>query len=714
MRIVDLSIGKIRRGNDAAGLEPRQVRTLARSWRAGGIGLVLLCLLVYVPGLWTIPPIDRDESRFAQASRQMLESGTLSGWIVPMVQDKPRLNKPPLIYWLQAGSAALLGDAPDQWAWLDGESQNVWVYRVPSVLAAMMTVLLTWRLGVRMFDPRAAWLAAALLAVCPMVVWDAHQARADQVLLAMTTATMLCLWVVWKQGIDGSGHPGIKWRASDPSGANRREVEAAQPGVRQDAFSPADSFRPSAHAAQTPVPRSGWKWPVLFWLFLTLGVMTKGPITPMVAGLTALSLSLLTRRWRWLLDLRPLVGIVILVAIVAPWVYGVTRVLEDPALQLRMGMPLPSPGEPARSGFAAYWSIVYAETIGRSAGAKEGHWGPPGYHIVLLGALFWPGSLLTAAAIGRAWKRGLVARMKLNEEVAETAEGRKSGRFASLRGSVASWLRRLYHSRAGRPAELFCLAWMLPSWIVFELISTKLPHYTMPLYPAVAMLSARMLFAARTSFFPYVSKQRAQRLSLLLQKPHKCPGCTYQLTGLRSSHCPECGLPLSVTDQGRLAAGYQHDPGQRAGRFIWVVLGVAIGVVGPLALLVWSISSKDEAIPLSWRPIVIIPAAMVLIVNGMMIHFAVKWQRQGGLIRSMLVSIMVSITFSVGVLGHLLPRAPELWLSVGIKKGLRDMGWTPDTPLATLGYYEDSLIFLTRGRAVRLPLDGRASFWIAE
>jgi 4-amino-4-deoxy-L-arabinose transferase-like glycosyltransferase len=76
--------------------------------------------------------------------------------------------------------------------------------------------------------------------------------------------------------------------------------------------------------------------------------MTKGPITPMVAGLTALSLSLVTRRWRWLLDLKPLVGIVILVAIVAPWVYGVTRVLEDPALQLRMGIPLPAPGEPAK------------------------------------------------------------------------------------------------------------------------------------------------------------------------------------------------------------------------------------------------------------------------------------------------------------------------------------------------------------------------------
>src|SRR5690348_4119435 len=82
--------------------DARSARASARSWRRGGVGLIILCLLVYIPGLWTIPPVDRDESRFAQASRQMLESGTLEGWVVPKVQDRPRLNKPPLIYWAQA------------------------------------------------------------------------------------------------------------------------------------------------------------------------------------------------------------------------------------------------------------------------------------------------------------------------------------------------------------------------------------------------------------------------------------------------------------------------------------------------------------------------------------------------------------------------------------------------------------------------------------
>src|SRR5688572_18053847 len=77
-------------------------RRFAASWGRGGVALLLLCLVVYVPGQAGLPPIDRDESRFAQASRQMAASGTVEGWVVPRIQDRPRLNKPPLIYWLQA------------------------------------------------------------------------------------------------------------------------------------------------------------------------------------------------------------------------------------------------------------------------------------------------------------------------------------------------------------------------------------------------------------------------------------------------------------------------------------------------------------------------------------------------------------------------------------------------------------------------------------
>jgi 4-amino-4-deoxy-L-arabinose transferase-like glycosyltransferase len=168
---------------------------------------VLLCAAVYLPGMFSIPPVDRDEARFAQASRQMFESVALpdeakndamhgGGLVVPMVQDRPRLNKPPLIYWAQAASA---------WLWTGGDPLRdaIWMYRLPSALFATLAVLITWRIGCSMLDPRAGWAGAALLAVCPMVVWDAHQARSDQLLLACTTLALWGLWEVWSRARRG-------------------------------------------------------------------------------------------------------------------------------------------------------------------------------------------------------------------------------------------------------------------------------------------------------------------------------------------------------------------------------------------------------------------------------------------------------------------------------------------------------------------------------
>ena len=48
-------------------------------------------------------------------------------------------------------------------------------------------------------------------------------------------------------------------------------------------------------------------------------------------------------------------------------------------------------------------------------------------------------------------------------------------------------------SRRGEPATRFLIAWAVPAWLVFEAVPTKLPHYTLPLYPALFLLAARML-----------------------------------------------------------------------------------------------------------------------------------------------------------------------------------------------------------------------------
>ena len=382
----------------------RTKTAIARS-PLGGLLLALLCLTVYLPGIASTPPVDRDEPRFAQASRQMYEAAALpddaldphlhaGGLVIPRVGGevggRARLNKPPVIYWIQAASAGIFSAG-------DPERDALWMYRLPSAIASTLAVLLTWRIGLALFDPRAAWLAGALLGLCPLVWFDAHLARADQVLLAVTTGAMWAMLSIWRR-------------------ARRSE----------------------------PVPL--WR-AALFWSLVALGIMVKGPVTPIVTGGTAIGLGLMTGTWRVRGAFRPWLAAPIIVVFVAPWALAVMNTV----------------------GFGEYLRIVTGETVGRSASGKEGHWGPPGYHVALLVATFWPGSLLVAYAVVNAAKRAI-----------------------SL-GREGPPLRRWRDRVAGRDAEVFLLAWIIPAWVVFELVSTKLPHYVLPMFPALALLTARTM-----------------------------------------------------------------------------------------------------------------------------------------------------------------------------------------------------------------------------
>src|SRR3982750_1452018 len=73
------------------------------------IVLSILCLLLYLPGLSALPPLDRDESRFTQSTKQMIESGD---FVHPRLQDEPRNKKPVGIYWMQAITAEILSSPP--------------------------------------------------------------------------------------------------------------------------------------------------------------------------------------------------------------------------------------------------------------------------------------------------------------------------------------------------------------------------------------------------------------------------------------------------------------------------------------------------------------------------------------------------------------------------------------------------------------------------
>ena len=102
-----------------------------RAW----LWLTLLCAALYLPGMVPLPALDRDESRFMQASRQMVETGDL---IRIRFHDTARNKKPAGIHWLQAASVVVLSTP---------ESAQRWPYRVPSVIAAFASVFLMFLLA---------------------------------------------------------------------------------------------------------------------------------------------------------------------------------------------------------------------------------------------------------------------------------------------------------------------------------------------------------------------------------------------------------------------------------------------------------------------------------------------------------------------------------------------------------------------------------------
>src|SRR6218665_1950953 len=85
----------------------------ARSWRGPAVA-AFIAFLAGLPGLFTVPPLDRDEGRFAQASAQMLGTGDLTSI---NFQDAPRAKKPVGIHWLQVASVSLVSAAEDRQIW---------------------------------------------------------------------------------------------------------------------------------------------------------------------------------------------------------------------------------------------------------------------------------------------------------------------------------------------------------------------------------------------------------------------------------------------------------------------------------------------------------------------------------------------------------------------------------------------------------------------
>ncbi|MEC7209047.1 MAG: glycosyltransferase family 39 protein, partial [Pseudomonadota bacterium] len=178
------------------------------------------------------------------------------------------------IYWLQAASAALLGPS------------DIASYRLPSLAGLIFSLMLVYRFSQSLWPssvaPVQGLVSILLLASSPLMIAEAHLAKTDSVLLCVILAQQYMLWRIYKDRTAQTGSP----------------------------------------------PWLG------FWLCLSLGILLKGPIAPLVAFTTCAGLVLVDRRGGWLRRLHSLKGLIVTGLVVLPWAVAVTSATDGAFLEI--------------------------------------------------------------------------------------------------------------------------------------------------------------------------------------------------------------------------------------------------------------------------------------------------------------------------------------------------------------------------------------------
>jgi len=364
--------------NAPAAVRPGRGLSAVLDYAAGSharavVALLIFSLLALLPGFFTIPPIDRDEARFAQATKQMLETGQ---YVDIRFQDEVRYKKPVGIYWLQA-AAVKTGEALG----VPSARTTIWLYRIPSLIGAIGAVLLTYWTALAFVTRRSAILAGGMIAASIIVAVEARFATTDAMLLLMCTAAMGALARIY------------------------------------------------LHRRRHPEQGFGRRMPAILWTAAAAGVLLKGPLILMFIAATVITLSIADKSWAWAKALRPIPGIAWMLLLVLPWFVAIVM----------------------KSGDSFFVQALGHDMLDKVVTGQEAHGAPPGTYLLAFFLTFWPGSVLAAPAAPAVWR----ARRELGAR--------------------------------------FLLAWLVPSWILFEAAMTKLPHYVMPLYPAIAILIAGVI-----------------------------------------------------------------------------------------------------------------------------------------------------------------------------------------------------------------------------
>ena len=349
--------------------------------------LFFSCVLFHILGTWSLPLIDRDEPRFAEASREMIERGN---YIVPYFNNQLRLDKPPLTYWAQVASYHIFGE-------------NDFAARFPSAIAATLTAVVIFAWGRRIGGERVGWWAAIIFTLSLQTFVHAKAAVADMWLVLFVTLSSWAGYELFQR-----------------------------PALNQG-------------AAVSRPPSAIWKSPFfVFYLSLGLGFLAKGPIawTPL---LTVAVIIIYTRKWQLLGRFKFVRGILLMLAVVALW--GIPALIQTHGEFFTVG--------------------IGRHVVGRSFVTLEGHGASSvGMYVLLLPFYFvtvfisfFPWSIKLPWLIRKLWR-------------GEKASVNAPGYSGILIGT-------------------YLLSGIAVVFVIFTLVSTKLPHYTLPAFPLLALLLAR-------------------------------------------------------------------------------------------------------------------------------------------------------------------------------------------------------------------------------
>jgi 4-amino-4-deoxy-L-arabinose transferase-like glycosyltransferase len=347
--------------------------------------LFFACVLFHILGTWNLPLVDRDEPRFAEASREMIAR---DNYVVPYFNNQLRLDKPPLTYWAQVASYRIFGE-------------NDLGARFPSAIAAALTALVIFVWGRRTAGEKVGWWAAIIFTLSLQTFVHAKAAVADMWLVLFVTLASLAGYELLLD---------LNRATLRPAGA----------------------------------PYSQRRWWLIFYVSLALGFLTKGPIawTPL---LTVAVVIIYTRDWQLFRRFGFVTGILLTLILVALW--GIPALIQTHGEFFTVG--------------------IGRHVIGRSFMTLEGHGASSrGMYVLLLPFYFatifisfFPWSIKLPWLIRKLWRK---------REAGVDAPG---------------------YSRS--PLDGYLLSGIALVFIIFTLVSTKLPHYTLPAFPLLALLLAR-------------------------------------------------------------------------------------------------------------------------------------------------------------------------------------------------------------------------------